>query len=149
MDLVKRRRDKDLGLMKFPDLMGDVFSRVLGDLGLSPYEEGSWYPPLDIVESPDSVRVQAELPGVKPEEIDISVEGNTLVITGEKKESSEQRERDYYRMERRYGSFRRYVTLPAEVKADKVEAKYTDGILTITLPKSEQTKARHITVKAA
>ncbi|MCF7957996.1 MAG: Hsp20/alpha crystallin family protein [Phycisphaerae bacterium] len=88
------------------------------------------------------------MPLCKPDDIEISVHGNTMSISGEKKEKIEEKKKDYYHMESRYGSFRRELILPAEVHADKIEARCQEGVLTITLPKAEKAKARKIMVKA-
>ena len=106
-----------------------------------------WVPSLDLAESEDAVTVKAEIPGIDPKEIEISVNGDTLYLKGERKEEKEEKGKTWHRVERSYGAFTRAVALPAPVKAEKVEATAKDGVLTITLPKSEVCKVRHVPVK--
>jgi HSP20 family protein len=105
------------------------------------------WPTIDVAEQDDAIVVRAEVAGCKPEEIDISVYGNTLTISGEKKETKEEKNKGYYHMESTYGNFRREVTLPTDVDSAKVEATCTDGVLSITLPKAEVSKAVKVQVK--
>jgi HSP20 family protein len=144
MNLVRKTRTPGLGLLQ--DQMNDLFSRFFEDWPMSTAGREGWMP-IDVAEQDDQFTVKAELPGLKNDEIDISVQDNTLVISGEKKFEREDEKDNYYHVERRYGSFRRAVSLPASVDANKVEASYRDGVLSITLPKSEQSKAKRITVK--
>ncbi len=106
-----------------------------------------WGPAVDVVEKADSVIVKAELPGVEPKDVDISVSGNTLTIKGQKKEEKEEKGKSYYRVERSYGSFCRTINLPDGVVADKAKADYKDGVLEIKLPKSEKLRAKKIPIK--
>ena len=99
-----------------------------------------------MAEHDDAIVVKAELPGLNPDDIEVSVHGNTLTLSGEKKESSEDKGDNYYHVERRYGRFHRDVLLPAEVDAEKVEANYKDGVLTITVPKTEEAKPKKIKI---
>lgn len=109
---------------------------------------GNWIPPVDIVEDQNQVRIAAELPGVKPENVRISVENNILTIAGEKSfERSEGDETRAHRYERTYGSFERSFTVPSAVDAERIEARYEHGMLYVTLPKAERAKPRQITVK--
>ena len=105
------------------------------------------WPAIDVAEKEDAVLVRAEVPGMKPEEIDISVYGNTLTISGEKKEAKEEHGDDFYHVESSYGSFRREVLLPTDVEEGKIEAVCKDGVLSITLPKAEKNKAVKVQVK--
>jgi HSP20 family protein len=109
---------------------------------------GDWAPTLDVSENETEVTVRAEIPGVKPEDLDVTVTGDTLVLAGEKKESTEKKDKDYWHTESRYGAFRRQVRLPAEVDAEHVDAKYANGVLEIHLKKTQTAKAKRITVKA-
>lgn len=111
-------------------------------------KELEWAPRLDVAETEATVEVKAELPGLEGKDIDITLDRGLLVIKGEKKEEKEEKGRYYHRVERRHGTFCRSVRLPAEVKEDKIEAAFRDGVLTVTLPKVEsETKAvRHIDV---
>jgi HSP20 family protein len=132
--------------------MNQLFDRFFGrSVGLSPFwsEEGrmSFIPSVDVVETDDSVRVSAELPGLDQEDIELSLDNDLLVIRGEKRSETEEKGRYSYRAERRYGAFSRSVRLPAEVKAEKAEAVFKNGVLTVTLPKTAVTRAKRIAVK--
>ena len=106
-------------------------------------------PPIEMFEKEDKFIVKAELPGMKKEEIDISVVGDTLTIKGERRAETETKEEDYYCCERSYGSFVRSITLPTAVDTKKVAATYEDGVLEISLPKAAEAKPKkvEITVK--
>jgi len=101
---------------------------------------------LDLYEDANNVYVKAELPGMKKEDIDLSLHDGCLSISGERKSESSHEGAEIYRAERFFGRFQRTVTLPTSVAADKVKAQYKDGILTVTLPKSEDAKPKHIDV---
>ncbi|HNQ73802.1 MAG TPA: Hsp20/alpha crystallin family protein [Verrucomicrobiota bacterium] len=105
-----------------------------------------WTPALDVYEDKDSYTVKAELPGMKKEDIEVSLHEGLLSISGERKSEAKKEDAEVYRSERFVGRFQRTVTLPAPVTADKVKAAYKDGILTITLPKSEEAKPKQINV---
>jgi len=104
--------------------------------------------PIDMYQTANDVVVKASLPGFKPEEVDISIAGDTLTIKGEHKEEKEVKEEDYLYKERRYGSFSRSLPIPVQVKSDKAEAVFENGVLTLTLPKAEEIKPKQIKVKA-
>lgn len=106
-----------------------------------------WAPAIDIYETKDDVVVKAELPGMNKEDIKINIVDNSLVIEGEKKQEKEVKEENYYRVERRYGAFRRAIEIPVPVKTENVEATYKDGVLEIKLPKKEEAKPKEIEVK--
>src|SRR5512138_394976 len=103
---------------------------------------------MDMIETNDALVIKAVVPGVKPEDINISVTGDTLTIQGEIKEEQETREHNVHVRERQYGRFSRTVSLPTAVMADKADAQFEQGILTLTLPKAEDAKPKIITVKA-
>src|SRR5262249_5822238 len=103
-----------------------------------------WSPALDVYEDKDNLIVKAELPGLKKDEIDISIHEGALHISGERKQESEHKGGETYRSERFYGRFHRTVGLPKPVDAGKVNATYKDGVLTVTLPKSEEAKPKQI-----
>ena len=106
---------------------------------------GGWSPALDLYQDKDNVVAVVELPGMKKEDIDISLRDGTLTISGERKSQTSNGEKAE-RTERYIGRFRRSVTLPTRVDADKISASYRDGILTVTLPKAEEAKPRQIQV---
>lgn len=119
----------------------------LGWLGQS-LGSGGWLPPLDIGETAEEVVVRAELPGVKPEDLEITVTARTLVVAGEKKRRTEKKEADYRHVETRYGSFRREVALPEGVDTTDPVAEFAGGVLTLRLKKSPTGRAKRIQVKA-
>ncbi len=108
---------------------------------------GNWMPPVDVMEDKDQVRIEAELPGVKPEDVKISMENNVLTIRGEKRQRTEEQQERAHRYERSYGLFERAFTVPATVDAEQITARYEQGVLTIALPKVERAKPRQITVQ--
>ena len=111
-------------------------------------EGGAAYFPVDVFETGDEIVVKASLPGVKPEDIDVSVHGDVLTIKGETKAETEEKAQNWYRRERRYGAAVRQISLPHEVSADKAQATFEDGVLRLTLPKSESAKPKTIKVQA-
>ncbi len=111
--------------------------------------EGRFTPTLDVAESDKEVTITVELPGLEAKDVGIELQGNTLLLSGEKKQESERKERDYYRLERSWGSFRRMVDLPAEVEADQADATFRNGVLKITVPKKAGLPGRKIEVKSA
>jgi HSP20 family protein len=133
-DLARLHRDMD-----------DLFSTFFGDWPI--FSEHRVWPAVDITEDENTITVKAEVPGCKAEDIDISVHGNTLTISGEKKIEEEKKEKGYYHLERSYGSFRRELSLPSNVDSNKVEASCKNGVLTVTLPKSEKEKAVKVKIK--
>ncbi len=110
-------------------------------------EDGTLNLPIDMYQTDDDVVVKATMPGVNPDEVDISIQGDTLNISGEHKEEQETKEENYLYRERRYGSFSRSVMIPTVVEADKAEATFENGVLTLTLPKAEPAKAKQIKIK--
>ncbi len=110
--------------------------------------EGTWLPSVDVSETTDKIMVKAEVPGMDAKDIDISISGDVLTIKGEKKTEREEKEENYHLVERSYGSFSRSLRLPVAVDADKIEATYKQGVLTITCPKKEEAKAKPIEIKA-
>lgn len=105
-------------------------------------------PSVDLSETDGSLQIRMDVPGIKAEEINIEVSGNTIRISGEHKEEKEEKGKTFHRLERRSGSFTRALTLPAAVKEDKVSAECKDGVLTITLPKTEVAKTQTVKVIA-
>ncbi len=153
MQLIRRNRNTtpDLGglerlqreLSDFFDWTTSAYPTPFRTFGLL---EGAWSPALDLYEDKDSLRVVVELPGLKKDEFEATVHGDTLVIQGERKSESEQKKENFYRVERIYGQFHRAVTLPTPVDASKVKASYKDGVLEVILPKKEETKPKQIPV---
>ncbi len=110
-------------------------------------EEAGWYPSLDVAETKNEFVVKAEVPGMEPKDIDISLSDGTLTIKGEKKHEKEEREEDYRLVERSYGAFTRSIQLPSEVQREKISASYKNGVLRIVLPKSEEAKKKEVKIK--
>jgi HSP20 family protein len=106
-----------------------------------------WGPNVDIVENNDNFEIHAELPGVRQEDVKLSLNNNVLTITGEKKQEVKEDRDNVLRLERSYGHFERSFSLPTTVQSDKVRANFSDGVLKITLPKAEQAKARQINIE--
>jgi len=127
--------------------MDRAFQNVFG-LERSPWRVGV-YPLVNISEDHDHIYVRAELPGVNAADLEITIQNNSLILRGERKIPTEEKQINYHRRERESGFFRRVLALPARVQADKVEATCKDGILTIQLAKPEEIKPRKIQVKVA
>lgn len=148
MSLIKftPRRDVMSDLASMQKEMNKLFSNLWSDdfdtTGLS-----TWYPSVDVTEGKDEYIVKAELPGISKSDVKISLQENVLTISGEKKQENETKDRQMHRVERSYGSFTRSFRLPSLVKADKIDASYKDGVLTITLPKAEEAKTKEIEIK--
>jgi HSP20 family protein len=107
------------------------------------------FPLINATEDRENYYIRAELPGIKAEELDISVTGNSLSLSGERKIPAEDEKVKYHRREREAGQFSRMITLPSQIDSTKVEARCADGILTVVLPKAESAKPKQISVKAA
>lgn len=129
----------------------DMLDRVM-DEGMTGRGDGNWFEglaPIDVYQTDDDVVIEASMPGVKPEDIEVSVTGDTLTLRGEVREEKDvETERDYHVRERRYRRFARSLTLPSTVDANKAEATMDNGILTLSIPKAEAAKPKQITVKA-
>jgi len=136
-DFEKMRREMD----HFWDSFFDVESRRKGE------DHGKWFPSLDVSETKNEIVVKAEVPGMDPKDIDISLSDGVLSIRGERKQEMEEKEENYHLVERSYGSFARSVGLPKEVKHDKISASYKNGVLRIVLPKSEEAKKKEVKIK--
>jgi len=133
-------------LAGFRRLFDEPFVGALRDGGLA---AGEWKPLMDVVETKDGITLKVEVPGIKQEDINISLEDSTLTVKGERKHESEVNEEGYTRFERSYGSFERSVILPLTVDANRVKATYKDGVLEIQLPKKEEARPKAIKVEAA
>ena len=109
--------------------------------------EGFWAPLLDVEETRDEVTVRAELPGLNKEEIKLQVEGDLLVLSGERRAESESKEKTVHRLERVHGKFQRVLRLPSEVDGGRATAAYEAGVLTVRLPKREEAKPKEIAIE--
>jgi HSP20 family protein len=103
--------------------------------------------PIDMYQTDENVVVTASVPGVKPEDVDITITGDTLTIEGQSRAENEVKKEDYFRQERSYGAFARSLTLPGLLQADKAEATFENGVLTLTIPKAEEMKPKQIKIK--
>ena len=111
--------------------------------------EGDWYPAMDITETDNEVIATLELPGLKREDIKVSVNNDILTVSGEKKQEKTEENENIHRVERTYGYFKRSVALPVEVDTNKVKAVYKDGVLKVTMPKLEEKKTKEIPVQVS
>lgn len=127
---------------------GSVVPGWFGRAGTPLVRMSGWVPSLDVSEDADNLMVQVELPGMRKEDIDLSLNEGVLTITGERQAESETNEKRYYLNERFSGQFRRSVMLPKAVKAEATAATYQNGVLTVTLPKTDAAKPRRINVSA-
>lgn len=147
---VKREDEHPFSLLRRE--MDSLFDNFFRGFDLEPFESrmGAFSPKVDVTENDKEIKISAELPGLEEKDIDVSLQKDMLTIKGEKKEEKEDKGKDYYRMERSYGSFSRTIPLPVEVETDKVEAKFKKGVLSITLPKTAKAVAqtKKIAVKA-
>ena len=130
------------------DRLFDTFLREpLGTIDWPFAGQGRWSPAVDVAESDEEVVVRAEMPGIDPKDLDVSLSGSQLVLSGEKKESTEDQGKDFHHSESRYGSFRRLVQLPEGVDTENVDAQYANGVLTLHLKKTPAAVAKRIEVK--
>jgi HSP20 family protein len=127
--------------------MNELRARFLGDGGEG-WFTGAMVPALDMSETDTTIDVRMDLPGIQAKDIDIQVSGNVLTVSGQREEEKEDKGRTFHRLERRYGNFSRSVTLPCAVAESEVAAEHHDGVLTIKLPKTEESKAHKIKVKS-
>ena len=126
----------------FPKFMGNFFEDMNQDARASQTTHQSYVPRVDISEDASNIYVHAELPGLSKDDVRLTVCEGTLILRGEKKHQEKKEDRNYYRIERRYGEFVRQFTLPENVKEEDVRANFTNGILEITIPKSEPQKPK-------
>jgi HSP20 family protein len=149
MSLMLRRfapANELLGVRRLNALLDEAFTGWPVGNGVA---TSAWLPSVDVFEDKESLKLVAELPGLKPEDVKITLENSTLTLRGEKKQVAEEKTERVHRYERSYGSFERSFSLPNTVDADKVAASFENGVLTITLPKAEKAKPREIAVKPA
>jgi HSP20 family protein len=125
-------------------LFSTNLTRAFGDEDIG---RGAWAPSVDIYENKDQIVLEAELPGMKQEDFDLAIENNIITLRGERKFEKTEENDNYHRVERSYGSFTRSFTLPQTVSGEGATAEYSNGVLRVTLPKREETKARRIEIK--
>lgn len=135
---------------RFPSLrdeMDKLFEDFFGQAGFPSVTEGAWVPPVDIHETKKDVVVIMDVPGIDPKDVAISILEDRLTVKGERKKEEEIKEADHYRSERVYGSFQRILQLPSEVVGDKAKASYKDGVLKVTIPKSQKSVPKEVKVE--
>ena len=126
-----------------------AFDRLMrGWVSPASFSEFDWNPSVDVSESDDEIIVKVEIPGVSAENVDISVDDNHLIISGEKKQEAEVKDRNYCCVERSYGSFRRSLALPSAAEVDNIKASSKDGVLSILIPKSDDRQSRKIEIES-
>jgi HSP20 family protein len=131
------------------DELDRLFESPLAELTGTSQLLSGWTPALDVYEEKENFIVKAELPGTKREEINVSLHDGALSISGERKSETKHEDAELHHTERFFGRFQRTVALPASVAADKVKAQYKDGVLTVTLPKTEEAKPKRIDVSVS
>ena len=154
MKLIRFQRPNTcLSLLEQSDTLREEINRLFDTPFRGVFQDSDlfngWSPTLDVHEDKDHVTVKVELPGVKKEDIDLSLHDGTLTISGERKSERNENDEGFSCQERFFGRFQRTVTLPKPVNPNTVNARYTDGILTVTLAKTEESKPKQIEVKAA
>lgn len=129
--------------------MRRAMNRLMDNTFSDEWDSGTeWSLPLDVMENENDFVVKATVPGVKPDDLEITYNNGTLTIQGEVKSEQDQKEGKYHLRERRSGAFVRSLALPTDVKPDKIEAEYQDGVLTLKLPKAEEARPKRIAIKA-
>ena len=147
------RWDPFQDLRSAQDEMAQMSPMLVHALGLQGQPQGSdrataWAPALDISERKDAYLVTVELPGVEADDLDITLEDGLLTIQGERQFAHDSSEQQFHRVERRYGAFRRSITLPAQVQAEQIQASFDNGVLQIVVPKMEEAKPKRIQVRS-
>lgn len=146
MSLVRWNPTRDLARVQ------DDFDRLMknflrDDAWETSMVRGAWEPAVDISETSENYLIAAELPGLTKEDVKVSYEDGVLSIRGEKRQEREEKGKNYHRVERSYGNFERSFRLPSRILIDKIDAKFKDGILTLTLPKAEEARPKEIPIK--
>jgi HSP20 family protein len=151
MFLTTSRRSVDplQSIRRLNSLLDEAFGNWSGQQSETGSITAAWIPACDVFEDRDAVKIVAEIPGVDPKGVKLSIENNVLTIRGEKKQTAEEKTERLHRYERSYGVFERSFALPSTVDPEKIEAKVDAGVLTVLLPKSERARPREIPVKVA
>ncbi len=149
LDIIPWRRKREV--TRYRDEIDEMFERFFKSFGSTLPDifrgEGEIWPSVDVLEDKKNIIVKAEIPGMDASDFDISISDNILTIKGEKKQEKEEKDKNFYLMERQYGTFTRTITLPVEVDEGKVDASYKNGILKIVIPKRKESKESKIKVK--
>jgi HSP20 family protein len=145
--LPRKRSEESSSLSNLQGEVNSLFDNFFGRMEMpSLFGGGALSLAVDVVETRDSILVKAEVPGIDPKALEITVTGDLLTIKGEKKSEKEEKGKNFHRIERSFGSFSRSVEIPSYADTDKVTADYKDGVLTVTLAKKEEAKAKSIKV---
>jgi HSP20 family protein len=147
MTTTRRPQDSMASLRRLNSVLDEAFNSWPFQSEENGALTSAWLPACDVFEDRDAVKIVAEVPGVRPEEIKLSIENNLLTIRGEKKQQAEEKSERVHRYERSYGTFERTFALPTTVDPDKIDASSANGILTVTIPKAERARPREIAVK--
>lgn len=147
MSLIKTKQNCCDPWSNFFDDNDSVGWSFLPVLGSKSFKGNNWLPALDVTEEKDTLVVKADLPGIKKEDVTLSVDGSVLTIRGERKSEEEQKDKKYYRIERSYGSFQRTLDLGVPIDQNKVRAQYKDGVLEVSIPKAPESKAKQIDIE--
>ncbi len=149
MWLVKRNNNiaSPNSLRTFDQYLDDMWSNFLTAPQFREEDSVVWAPRMDVKETKDTFEISADLPGLKKEDVKISLKDGVLTISGERKHENEKQDQDKYYMERVYGNFSRSFTISSEIKEKEIKANLTDGVLTITLPKAEKAKPKEIEIQ--
>ena len=143
------RWDPFRDLVSIQDELNRLFGRTYtGGEALRPTAAGAWMPSMDVYETGDTIVAKLELPGIEPGDVEVAVEDSTLTVSGKREFESETNEENYHRVERRYGSFSRSISLPQTADVGKVNARFDKGVLQIEVPKSERAKPKKIEIEA-
>ena len=129
----------------FDEMLGNGFRRTAEERSL----RGAWVPAINILEQDEAVLITADLPGLKPEDVEVTVDEGTLTIRGERQLEEATEGETYHRVEGSYGSFERSFSIPESVEAKKIEARFANGEMTVTMPKRAESKPRSVKVKVA
>jgi HSP20 family protein len=144
------RWDPFRDLVSIQDELNRLFGRTFsGSEDTRPTASGNWMPSMDVFETQDKIVTEIELPGIDPEQVDVSVEDSTLTVTGSREFTDEMKDENVHRVERRYGAFARAITLPQTADTEHVEARFDKGVLRVEVPKVERAKPKRIEIKGA
>ena len=135
-------------MSRMEDEMEDLMARYFGNDTGWLRESPQFVPTIDLVETENQFEVTVDLPGLKPDEVDVEFSNGNLSISGKREQEKEEKGKTFHRVERRYGEFRRLLPLPTSIDKEHIEAKFEDGVLKITVPRTDDVKTKHIEVKA-